>query len=294
MEKTVAAWIQATRPKTLTAAFIPVFVGTALAYCIQGRCQLSVAALAFLCAVLIQIGTNFINDAMDFRKGADTVDRLGPKRGIQNGLVKPAQVWWAGIGCFILAMVLSIPLLMGGGWPILLIGILSLLAGYAYTGGPLPLAYVGLGDFFVLLFFGWVAVGGVYYLHTGTWGGVSLVAGTQVGLWATVLIAVNNLRDHVTDRKAKKMTLAVRLGVKLSRIEIACLAMSPYFLGLYWHALGLRLAFWLPLLTVPLAARLIYNVYLKSPGAIYNQFLAQAALLHLAGGLLLGFGLALR
>ena len=290
----LSAWIQATRPKTLTAALIPIFVGSALAYCIRHEFKLELAVLAFLCAVLIQIGTNFINDALDFRKGADKNDRLGPKRGIQNGIISQGTVWWAGLICFALAVLLSLPLVWAGGWPILLIGIVSLIAGYAYTGGPYPLAYVGLGDLFVLVFFGWVSIGGVYYLHTGVFDFAAFVAGSQIGLLATVLIAVNNLRDHKSDLLAHKMTLAVRLGVEYSRIEIVTLAVLPFLLGIYWHSIGLKLPFWLPCLMAPLAGKIIHSVYENEPGVIYNRFLAQSALLHLGFGFLFGLGLILR
>ena len=288
------AWVQATRPKTLTAALIPIFVGSSLAYGIRQQFKLELAVLAFLCAVLIQIGTNFINDALDFRKGADNDDRLGPKRGIQNGIISPGAVWWAGLGCFALAVLLSLPLVWFAGWPILVIGIVSLIAGYAYTGGPYPLAYVGLGDLFVLIFFGWISVGGVYYLHTGVFDVAAFVAGSQIGLLATVLIAINNLRDHQSDLLAKKMTLAVRIGVDYSRLEIAALAIAPFILGVHWHSVGLKLLFWLPGLMAPLAGKIVYDVYDNEPGIIYNKFLAQSALLHLGFGFLFGIGLILR
>jgi len=292
--RSLAVWLLAIRPKTLTAALIPVIVGTALASSIHGTVQLDLSLFAFLSAIFIQIGTNLFNDAMDFKKGADTAERIGPQRVTQSGLLEANQVAWGGAVCFLIASLLSIPLLLAGGWPIVVIGIASLIAGYAYTGGPFPLAYVGLGDLFVLIFFGWVAVGGIYYLNTGTLDREALLAGTQVGLLSTVLIAINNLRDYQTDRKAGKRTLAVRLGPTLAKVEIAGLCFVPFVLGGYWFQQGLRWATLLPLGVFPFAFFLFRRIQKTDPSVVYNQFLAQSALLHLTFGMLLSLGFYLR
>jgi len=290
----LTVWLSAIRPKTLTAALIPVAVGTALAYGAQGSVRLGLSGLALLSALLIQIGTNFINDSLDFKKGADTDERLGPTRATQSGRLRANEVLAGGLLCFFLATVLALPLVYSGGWPIVLIGVFSLLAGYAYTGGPFPLAYEGLGDLFVLVFFGWVAISGVYYLNTGAFGLNGLVAGSQIGLLATVMIAVNNLRDHRTDRKAGKKTLAVRWGVKWVKLEIALLCFVPFLGAFYWFQQGLRWAALLPLLVFPLALALMEKVRTTEPGVAYNGFLAQGALLHLGFGLFLSLGLILK
>ncbi|MFZ9596456.1 MAG: prenyltransferase, partial [Bdellovibrionia bacterium] len=162
---------------------------------------------------------------------------------------------------------------------------------YCYTGGPFPLAYRGLGDVVVLLFFGVVAVGGVYFLNTGRWDWPAGLAGLQIGLLATVLIAINNLRDHVTDRKANKRTLAVRWGVKGAKLQIALLCLTPFLGAVFWYAWGYKGAALLPLFSFPLALKISEKVYATEPGVLYNQFLAQAALLHFLFGVFFSLGL---
>lgn len=287
-------WLLAARPKTLTAAFIPIVVGTSLAYGVQGTIQIEYSLLAFLSTLLIQIGTNLINDAMDFKKGADTEERLGPQRVTQSGLLSQNWVFRAGLICFLLAALAGLPLVMEGGWPIVGIGIFSLIAGYAYTAGPFPLAYLGLGDLFVLIFFGWVAVAGMYYLHTGSLDSLALVAGTQIGLLATVMIAINNFRDHRTDRLAEKKTLAVRFGPRFVRIEIAGLCLIPFLAGVYWFGEGWSWAAILPLLIFPMAGSLVSKIFKTEPGSIYNRYLAQGAALHLLFGVLLSLGFLIK
>ncbi len=285
-------WILAFRPKTLTAALVPVVVGTALCYSLGIGFRLDLAILALMSAFFIQIGTNLINDASDFKKGADTSERIGPVRVTQSGLISARAVWAGGFLSFLIAIVLGIPLVISGGWPLVVIGLTSVIAGYAYTAGPFPLAYLGLGDLFVLIFFGWVAVGGMFYLHSGSFDWAAVVAGTQIGLLSTVLIAVNNLRDRETDIKANKKTLPVRFGVRFARAEIAFLCLAP-FLGLfYWGLRDLPWAGVFPCALLPVAWRLVQQVYRTPPSAVYNQFLGQAALLHLRFGLMLSVGLA--
>ena len=283
----------AARPKTLTAALVPILVGTALAYTVYGKARLLISCFAFLSAVFIQIGTNLINDALDFEKGADTHERQGPTRVTQSGLLSPRQVWWGGLICFLVATLLAIPLVMVGGKAIVIIGILSLIAGYLYTGTSLSLSYTGLGDLFVLIFFGWVAVGGIYFLHVQTWDWNVAIAATQIGLLATVLIAINNLRDYKTDRKVAKKILAARFGCQFARWEITVLCLFPFLVGAYWLQSQLILAFVLPLLLLPFAIQLIHQVWITEPGKIYNRFLAQGAFLHLSFGTLLSLGMLL-
>jgi len=289
----VKNWILAFRPKTLTAALVPVVVGTALPYGLGLGSKPGLAVLALISALLIQIGTNLVNDASDFKKGADTAERIGPIRVTQSGLLSPRVVLFGGLFCFLLAIVFGIPLVLSGGWPLVWIGLLSVLAGYAYTAGPFPLAYLGLGDLFVLIFFGWVAVGGMVYLNSGHFESAAWVAGTQVGLLATVLIAINNLRDRTTDIKASKRTLPVRFGEKFAKAQIAFLCLAPFFGSLYWYLMGMRWAAGLPLLMLPLATSIVRKVDQTPPSPIYNQFLAQGAALHLGFGGLLSLGLVL-
>jgi len=289
----VKNWILAFRPKTLTAALVPVGVGTALPLGLGLGSKPGLAVLALISALFIQIGTNLVNDASDFKKGADTAERIGPKRVTQSGLLSPRTVLAGGLFCFLLAILFGIPLVLSGGWPLVWIGLFSVFAGYAYTAGPFPLAYLGLGDFFVLVFFGWVAVGGMVYLNSGYVEGSAWVAGTQVGLLATVLIAINNLRDRATDVKASKKTLPVRFGERFAKVEIGFLCLSPFLGSVYWMFVGLKWAAVLPILILPLAVRLVRKVAQTPTGPVYNQFLAQGAALHLGFGVLLSLGLVL-
>ncbi len=290
----IKPWIMALRPKTLSAAVVPVVVATALVKADGHQVLWWVSICALLSAVFIQIGTNFVNDAIDFKKGADTEERIGPQRVTQSGLLKASTVMAGGFTCFGLALLLGIPLVMQGGWPIVAIGLISLFLGYAYTGGPFPLAYKGLGDLFVILFFGLVAVGGTYYLHTGEVSTGALMAGLQVGCLATVLIAVNNLRDAPQDARAGKRTLAVRFGIRFARIEILLLVLAPFLLGFYWFQTGHWNAAILPLLCLPVARRLVMGVFMHPPSPIYNRFLAMAGLLQMGFGLLFAIGLWMR
>lgn len=282
--------LQAIRLKTLTAALIPVLVGSFLSFALNSRAQWWIAALAALAATMIQIGTNLFNDAIDFKKGADTDERLGPVRVTQKGLMSARQVSISAAVSLAIAFLLGIPLVMHGGWPIVWVGLVSLVLAYAYTGGPFPLAYRGLGDLFVLIFFGLVAVSGTYYLHTQTLHFSALVAGTQVGLLATALIAINNLRDIEQDRKATKRTLAVRLGEKGAKLEITFLLTTPFFLQAYWYTKELLWAYALPLPVFLLAWKVVVGLWRTPPNEMYNAFLVQAAAVHLSFGIMLALG----
>ncbi len=284
-------WWQAFRPKTLTAALIPVVVGTALTISHGEIVKWWITLFAALSATFIQIGTNLVNDALDHKKGADTSERLGPTRVTSSGLMSYRKVMWAAVLAFGFAMMFGIPLVLFGGWPIIAIGIVSLILGYAYTGGPYPLAYVGLGDLFVILFFGLVAVSGTYYLQTHEWTFEAVIAGLQIGFLATTLIAINNLRDMNQDAKVNKRTMAVRLGLKGARIEIASLFILSFLLGFYWLTQKMWMAAVLPWLSWPLAYMIIRDCFRHEPGPIYNQLLAKSALVHMLFGVLLSIGL---
>lgn len=285
------AALLAARPKTLTAALVPVVVGTALAAADGHALRWALSFLALLGAGAIQIGTNLYNDLLDHARGADTPNRLGPVRATQAGLLTPAQVRLAAGACFLAAVACGIPLILAGGWPILVLGLLSLAFGYAYTGGPFPLAYHGLGEVFVLLFFGLGAVGGTYWLQADHLVPGVLLAGTQVGLLACGLLAVNNLRDVAEDAGAGKRTLAVRCGPAFARAELVAFAAGPFILGLAWPGLGFVRAALLPLLAAPLAVAVLRIVLREPPGPAYNRALARAAGLQLTFGALLATGL---
>ncbi len=286
-------WFLAIRPKTLTAAIVPVVVGSVLIYTSSHQVNWWLSIFALLGALFIQVGTNLINDALDFKKGADTEARLGPTRVTQAGLISHEKVFLAGLICFGVAMVFGLPLVMAGGWLILVVGIVSLICGYAYTAGPYPLAYKGLGELFVILFFGVVAVAGTFYLHAGTFSPGVIIAGLQIGALSTVLIAINNLRDRDGDLLANKMTLAVRFGKTFARAEISALLVTPFLLNFYWLSSGYAVAAIFTLFMAPMAFRIAKKVWLLEPSPEYNILLAQAAKLHLGWGLLFAFGILL-
>lgn len=280
------------RPKTLTAALVPCIAGTALVRAMGLDWNGAILFYALMASFLIQIGTNLVNDAVDFKKGADTEKRIGPQRITQAGILDANQVMILGSLCFGLAVVCGIPLVLEGGWVIVGIGLASVLMGYAYTAGPFPLAYLGLGDLFVILFFGLLAVTGIVFLNTGEWYSEALVLGLQIGFHATVLIAINNLRDRAGDQLVHKKTLAVRFGVRFSRWEIAILSFLPFLINIYWWFEGYKIAAIISLGALPLAVKLVRNIFANEPGPVYNKFLAQAAALHLLFGVLITIGFA--
>ena len=283
-------WLLAIRPRTLTAAVVPVAVGTALAFH-DGEGRAGPALAALLSAVLIQIGTNLINDYYDFKKGADTSERVGPTRVTQSGLIPPSTVLAGAAVSFLAASAFGLYLIAVGGWPILAIGVLSLLSGYAYTGGPYPLGYHGLGDVFVFVFFGLVAVTGTYYVQAGQVAPAAWVAALPVGAIGTAILVVNNLRDAATDARAGKRTLVVRLGVGGGRVEYLLLLGLAFATPLLMWALRLSgPACLLALLGLPAAIPPARRV-LRQAGAALNPALGETARLQLVFGLLLAMGL---
>lgn len=215
---TTGAWLLATRPKTLFAGISPVIMGLALAYAYQYQLNISVAALTILCCLLMQVGTNLVNDYFDYAKGTDTSDRIGPVRVTQAGLLSAPAVKRAYQLVLSLAFVFGIPLMVTGGPIIITIGLASLLGAYCYTGGPYPLSYYGLGEVMALIFFGPVAVAGTFYLQTHSMHPAALLYGLLPGFLSASILAVNNLRDRAGDKLNNKLTLAVRsseLGARL-------------------------------------------------------------------------------
>ncbi len=213
-------WLEATRPRTLPAAVAPVLVGTALAWR-EGAMRPSAATACLGFALLVQIGTNFANDYYDAKKGADTAERVGPRRAVASGLVTPGAMRAAMIAVFAAAFLCGLTLLAHGGWPLLVVGVLSIACGVAYTGGPYPLAYHGLGDVFVFVFFGLVAVVATTYVQTGELTLAAFAAGAGVGALATNILVANNYRDVETDAKAGKRTLLVKWGRGYGRAQFA-------------------------------------------------------------------------
>lgn len=294
MQSSLGVWWLAARPKTLTVSFTPVLVGTALAWSQTGRVLWLPVVAAVLAALLIQIGTNLHNDAADFARGADTPERLGPRRAVASGWLSAAAVSRAALASFALAMGVGAYLVWHGGWPILALGLCSLAAGWAYTGGPRPLAYSGLGELFVWLFFGLGAVMGSFYLQTFSLGWGAFLAGSMLGMLAAAVIVANNYRDLDSDRRIGKNTLAVRLGRRGSQVEYALLLLLPFLLlPLLAGLTGSGWKLGLPLLPLPLALALLGRFCSEPPGPGFNRILAQTAGLQLIFGILLAMGFVL-
>jgi len=284
-------WVMAARVRTLPAAVAPVLVGTSLAIH-DGDFDPIAFACALLGALFIQVGTNLSNDYSDARRGADTEDRLGPVRVTAGGLVPPRQVLVATYVSFGLAVLCGVYLIAVAGPVLLLIGAASILAGVLYTGGPRPYGYEGLGELFVFLFFGLVAVTGSYYVQIQELPWVAFALAVPVGLIASAILVVNNVRDLETDRRAGKRTLAVRLGRPRTRLLYAGMLVVAY-LSLGVVCLGLREWVFLPFATVPLAVRLARIVRSRTDGPSLNGALAGTGALQLAFCVLLGAGVLL-
>lgn len=288
-------WLMAARPRTLPAAVAPVLVGTALAWTVEnGDLDWIAFAAAMLGALFIQVGTNLSNDYSDARRGADTDDRLGPVRVTAGGLVPPRQVLVATYVSFGLAVLCGVYLIAVAGWVLLAIGAASILAGILYTGGPRPYGYEGLGEVFVFLFFGVVAVTGSYYVQIQDLPWEAIVLAVPVGLLASAILVVNNVRDLETDRRAGKRTLAVRLGRERTRALYAAMLLAAYVTALLPFVLG-SLSGWLALtwLTAPLAVRLQRTVRTHTDGPTLNEALAGTGRLEFLFCLLLALGLLL-
>lgn len=277
---TLSVWLAAARPKTLPAACAPVALGTAIAFH-DNALHAPAAACALLGALLIQIGTNYANDYFDYLKGADTADRKGPLRATQAGLVAPAAMRRAFVLVFLAALGPGAYLVWRGGWPFVAIGVVSILCGVFYTAGPRPLGYIGLGDVFVLVFFGPVAVAGTHYAQALAFSADAVVAGLGPGLLSTALLTVNNLRDVDEDRIAGKRTLAVRFGRLFARLEyLGCLLGACLALPLYFYATTQRRAFMIaPLVSLIVAAPLARSVFRAADAARLNRTLAGTGLL---------------
>ncbi len=287
----LGAFLHASRPRTLPAAAAPVLVGTALAWA-GGVFALWPAITALACALLLQVGTNFANDYYDYVNGADTDERLGETRVTAAGIVQPAEVRAWMLATFLLSALLGLYLIYRGGWPILAIGVASILAGILYTGGPWPYGYHGLGDLFVMVFFGIVAVAGTYYVQALAWSPGSVVAGIGVGAMATAILVVNNLRDIRTDAEAGKTTLAVIVGRTGTQIEYLLLLA----VGLATPVGGVLILGWSPWALAALAAFLLagkplHRVLTFRDPSTLDPALAQTARVLGAYGLLLSAGL---
>ena len=289
----IRIWLMAARIRTLPAAIAPVLVGTALAGWQHIFHPLRFIA-ALVGAIFIQVGTNLSNDYSDARRGADAEDRLGPVRVTAGGLVPPRQVLIATYVSFGVAVLAGVYLVVVAGWQLLLVGAASILAGVLYTGGPKPYGYEGLGELFVFLFFGIVAVAGSYFVQVKHLDWKAFALAVPVGLLASGILVVNNFRDIDSDRRAGKRTLAVRLGRDKTRTTFAVIVYLAFVLApVTWVFGPMKPWVLLPWLTLPLAAQIVREVRNRTDGPSLNQALAHTGMLQLAFCTLLSAGLLL-
>jgi len=284
------AWWAGVRFASLSASVVSVLVGTAAARPLPLERLLAFVA-ALVAAMLIQIGTNFANDAFDYQSGADNPGRLGPRRLVLSGAVSPHQALLGAAVAFGLAAALGLYLIWVGGWPILAIGVLSIVSGILYTGGPWPLGYHGLGDLFSFVFFGLMGVIGSAYLQTLSVDPTPVLASIPVGLLVTAILVVNNLRDIDTDRLVGKITMAVRTGRRATRLQYAALVLGAYLIPpVIWLALHRSPLVLLPWVTLPLAVRGVRGVA-AGEGPALNLMLKHTGQLNLLFGVLFALGL---
>ncbi|MBK9097889.1 MAG: 1,4-dihydroxy-2-naphthoate polyprenyltransferase [bacterium] len=288
----INSWLLASRPKTLLAGVVPVMVGSALAIS-QGKFFLLYSIVALICSVLIQVGTNFTNDLYDYLKGSDTVKRKGPRRVLASGLISVNEMRLAIILVFGVTFILGLYLVYSAGLLILWVGVLSIFAGIIYTAGPFPLAYNGLGDVFVFLFFGIVGTMGTFYLHTQEISMLALIVSIPVGALITNILVVNNFRDVDEDREANKKTLAVIMGGTFSKWQFIIMIAISYLTSIIL-LLKFNYNYWilLPFLTIPLAA-LLLQMLNTFKGEELNKTLELSAKFAGLFGLLLSIGLIL-
>ncbi len=285
-------WFLAARPRTLPAAIAPVLVGCALAKQLNDKFSVLAFLATALGSLLIQIGTNLANDYSDARRGADTEERLGPVRVTAGGLVPPKQVLKATWMTFALAFFVGLYLVSISGWPLLIVGLVSILAGFLYTGGPRPYGYEGLGEVFVFVFFGLVSVAGTFYVQTVTIEWEAIALAVPVGLLSAAILMVNNVRDMDTDKKAGKRTLAVRLGRDRTRLMYASTVLVAFPLAFIpWLAGSLGPGLLLVLLALPLTVKPIKTVRSAVDGPALNECLAETAKLEIAFCALLSVGI---
>jgi 1,4-dihydroxy-2-naphthoate octaprenyltransferase len=286
----IQSWILASRPKTLPAAVVPVLVGSSLAYN-QGKFYPLYSFVALICSLLIQIGTNFTNDLYDHLKGADTEKRKGPIRVLAAGLISVREMKIAITLVFSLTFLLGLYLVYVTDWNIFIIGVFSIIAGLAYTAGPYPLAYHGLGDLFVFLFFGIVGTMGTYYLHHQEFTVLSFLVSLPVGALITNILIVNNYRDVDEDKQAGKNTLAVKLGKEFSRYEFIFFLLTAFFVPfVLYFKFNFNGTIFLPYLSLPVAIILVKMIF-NFQGQQLNKTLEVSAKYSALYGLLFSVGM---
>lgn len=290
-KNTFLIWLSAARPQTLAAALVPVLAGCALAFN-YGLFRWDTSVVALICAFLIQIGTNFANDYYDFIKGADTPDRIGFTRATSAGLITPESMFRATLLTMLLAFLFGLYLIWIGGWVILGIGLLSILFGLLYTGGPYPLGYNGLGDLFVFLFFGMIAVTGTFYVNALEWNMISLIISLPVGALSVNILVVNNLRDIEQDKITGKRTVGVLFGETALKLEYLLLLLLSYIipvlLSIFAESGWIIL---LPLLSIPMGVYLNHQIWNHDNKRTLNRTLEHTAQFMVLYGLLFSIGI---
>ncbi|MHA2250714.1 MAG: 1,4-dihydroxy-2-naphthoate polyprenyltransferase [Candidatus Kariarchaeaceae archaeon] len=291
MKSKVQVWLMAIRPKTLPAAIGPVFVGSAFALD-DDKFKFLPAFAALLGALLLQIGANLANDYFDFIKGTDPDERKGPTRVAASGLLDKHELRNGLIAVIAASLIVGLYLIYVGKWPILLIGFFSIVFLLTYSGGPWPFGYHGLGDFFVFIFFGFIAVSGTYYVQSLSISFLVIVGSIPSGALITAILVVNNYRDLSTDKETGKKTLAVIIGPKLTVIEYILLFIVAYLTPVYL-LIQENFSIWvfLPWLTIPLTVRLINTLKSTNDGPTLNKTLAKTAQLNLIFSLLFSIGI---
>ncbi len=290
LPSSLSAWIGAMRPRTLTMALSPVLVGATLAWAVAGKVNTLAALVAMLGAACIQIATNLFNDAKDFERGGDGPDRIGPLRAAASGQIEVAAIKRAATAIFALAALAGLYLVSVGGWPILLLGLLSIASGWAYTGGPLPISYSPFGEIFVIAFFGLGAVCGTFWLCAGTLTLAPVLAGLAVGGFAAGVLMVNNFRDAAADARVGRRTLAIVAGEQKSRWLFAGMMFGPFVLLPFLVRQTPDHALWLAAGALPLAFVLVRRLFLEKPGPGLNSLLVRTAQTQAIFSLLLSLG----
>ena len=287
----IKLWINAARPKTLAASIVPI-VCAMLILPNHNLFKIHIFILTITAAIIIQIITNYINDLYDFLNGADK-ERIGPQRMLQSGLLSQREMIVAIKTLFILGIICGLPLVVHGGWPILMIGLSAFLFAYLYTAGPFPLAYHGLGDLFVFIYFGLISVMGSYYLQTGLIDKNVMWLGISIGAKNVLLLAINNIRDYAGDKKCNKKTLVVIFGNGLGKFQVLSMIILSY-IGLFYLSTGLnnKLIFYISMISLPLSLSILNDIYNKK-SEMLNKTLAKVVVLLCLETLLLAIGVSI-
>ncbi len=288
--KIFKSWFLASRPKTLSIPAVPIFLGTTLASGQVESLSWVLIISLFLSVLFIQIGMNFINDALDFQKGEKCIKGLKLER---IELLSNQQFLLGGYTCFFLAFLFGIPLIIEGGWIFAVLLIFSVALGYLYTGGPFPLSYLGISESFILIFYGWISTAAAYYLQTRQLDIHNFLIGTQIGLLSIVPHAINNLRDHIEDALVGKKTLAVRFGSYFACWEVTLCSLTPFILGMFWIEMGQLWMAILPWFVFPLVIDNLKRIWKNVPYSQYNHLLAKSVVCQFLFGIFLALGISL-